>query len=106
MTKLNPKEFEAGKVILEAFGSKWLVVPFKGLQSLEQDPFWWIKEAGPGEGNLEYSSVTVDGIKIPCLTNPGPIDAATQLCVVPRDRAAVGEGEDSQPKKKAKKAAR
>ena len=90
-------------MIVEAFGSKWHVQPLKGLQSLEQDPFWWIKEAAPGEGNLEYSSVTVDGVKLPYLTNPGPIDSATQLCAIPRDRAAVGEGGESQPKKRPKK---
>ena len=105
VTKLNPRESEVGKVTVEAFGSTWHVQPFKGLQSLEQGAFWWIKEASAGEGNLEHSFVTVEGVKVPCLTNPGPIESSTQLLAIPRVSAAdKAEGDDPQPKKKVKKA--
>ena len=106
VSKLNPKDNEGGKVVVEAYGSKWHVQVFKGLQPLEQGAFWWIKEAAAGEGNLEHSFVTVDGVKIPCLTNAGPIESSTQLLSIPRVPACAAEGDNAQPKKKAKRGAK
>lgn len=104
VSKLNPKDNEGGKVVVEAYGSKWHVQAFKGLQPLEQGAFWWIKEAAAGEGNLEHSFVTVDGVKIPCLTNAGPIGSSTQLLSIPR--AGAAQGDNAQAKKKAKTGAK
>ena len=66
-------------------GSGWWQ-PFKGLTHFKKDDgvlaaFWWVKPSSTEAFNMTLSEGTVDGCKIPFLSNTSPVAALELLTV-------------------------
>ena len=101
------------KVAIHHFGKVWATSPYSQNNKFVEDektcliPFWWVQKGTSDAYNMQWSHVTQDGIKIPCLTNETPLEKNEAL-IVQKEEANdedTGDhaGDASQPKKKAKK---
>lgn len=100
---------------IQHFGKTWSITPWKQDTQLDSPehplvPYFWVKKT-KDQHNLEWGQITCEGVKIPILSNPQPVEKEVQLLYPAPDTEkeqdktkATGEAsQSSQPPTKKKR---
>eukprot|EP00435_Cladocopium_sp_Y103_P036891 s4034_g9.t1 len=99
--------------IVQHRGEEWSITPWKQDHTFDQDgkshlnPYWWVKPCDDEDvANMEFATVSQDGINVPILQNSKPLAAKEQLFYYKSKKdqeAASGSAAPSTKKRKTNK---